>query len=256
YRSPYHPHRGDADRRKMTRWRQVVALIITIYGIAGVIFVILAWGRGSTAIAQMRIQLHQIGETLETTSLVAYTAAETLEGGSATLTDVSDLAQQASEPLKESGNNLLTVGEEVSKAGGLLEEIAVPATLQWSESVVAGVRVITGATFEYQHPLASAGADLKKAGQSLDTTGQGLLLTAEELEKIPPDLQETSQNLSRTSQEVRKTGEDIERLTQKIHDLADSGIFSLGLAAIVGYLGTLHLILALIGITAWLDSRA
>jgi hypothetical protein len=150
----------------------------------------------------------------------------------------------------------LTVGEEVSKAGGLLEEIALPATLQWSESVLAGVRVITGATFEYEYPLASVGADLKKAGQSLDSTGQGLLLTAGELEKIPPGLQETSQNLSRTSQEVRKTGEDIERSAQQIHDLADSGIISRGLATILGYLGTLHLILALIGTTMWLDSRA
>lgn len=240
----------------MTRWRQIVALIITIYGIAGIIFVIPAWRRGSAATAQIRIQLHQMGETLEAATLVAYATADTLESGSATLTAVGGFAQQASEPLKESGNNLLTVGEEVSRAGGLLEEIALPATLQWSESVVAGVRVITGATFEYQHPLASVGADLKRAGQSLDSTGQGLLLTAEELERIPPDLQETSQNLSRTSQEVRKTGEDIEKFAQQVHDLADSGIFSLGLAAIAGYLGTLHLILALIGITMWLDSRA
>lgn len=240
----------------MTRWRRIVALIITIYGIAGMILVILVWRRGSAAIAQMRTQLHQMGETLESASLLAYTTADTLESGSATLIDVGDFAQQASEPLKESGNNLLRVGEEVSKAGGLLEEIAVPATLQWSESVVAGVRVITGATFEYQHPLASVGADLERAGQSLDSTGQGLLLVAEELEKLPPDLQETSQNLSRTSQEVRKTGEDVEGFAQQVHDLADSGIFSLGLAAIVGYLGTLHLILALIGITTWLNSRA
>ncbi len=240
----------------MTRLRQALALIITIYGIAGMIFVIFAWRRGSAATAQIRTQLHQMGETLETATLVAYTTADTLESGSTTLTDVGDFAQQASEPLKESGNNLLTVGEEVNKAGGLLEEIAVPATLKWSESVVAGVRVITGAAFEYQHPLASVGADLKRAGQSLDSTGQGLLLTAEELEKIPPDLQEASQNLSHTSQEVRKTGEDIERFAQQIHDLADSGIFSLGLAAIVGYLGTLHLILALIGITTWPHSRA
>jgi len=240
----------------MTRWRQIVALIITIYGIAGMIFVILAWRRGTATITPMRTQLHQVGESLEAASLVAYATADTLESGSATLTDVGDFAQQASEPLKESGNSLLTVGEEVSKAGGLLEEIALPATVQWGESVVAGVRVITGATFEYEHPLASVGADLKRAGQSLDSTGQGLLLTAEELEKIPPDLQETSQNLSRTSQEVRKTGEDIERFAQGIHDLADSGIFSLGLAAILGYLATLHLILALIGITMWASSRA
>ncbi|HAL61416.1 MAG TPA: hypothetical protein DCP08_03305 [Chloroflexi bacterium] len=240
----------------MTRLRRIVAFIITIYGIAGMIFVILAWRRGLAATAQMRTQLHQMGETLETASLAAYTAADTLESGSATLIDVGGFAQQASEPLKESGNNLLTVGEEVSQAGGLLEEIAVPATLQWGESVVAGVRVITGATFEYQHPLASVGADLKRAGQSLDSTGQGLLLTAEELEKIPPDLQETSQNLSHTSQEVRKSGEDVERFAQQVHDLADSAIFSLGLAAIVGYLGTLHLILALMGITMWPNSRA
>jgi len=240
----------------MTRLKRIVALIITIYGIAGMIVVILAWRRGSAATAQMRTQLHQMGEALETASLMAYDAADTLESGSATLTDVADFTQQASQPLKESGNNLLTVGEEVSKAGGLLEEIAVPATMQWSESVVAGVRVITGATFEYQRPLASVGADLKRAGQSLDSTGQGLLLTAEELEKIPSDLQGTSQDLSRTSQEVRKTGEDIERFAQQIHDLADSGIFSLGLAAILGYLGTLHLILALMGITMWLNSRA
>jgi len=240
----------------MTRWRQIVALIITIYGIAGMIFVILAWRRGTATITPMRTQLHQVGESLEAASLVAYATADTLESGSATLTDVGDFTQQASEPLKESGNSLLTVGEEVSKAGGLLEEIALPATVQWGESVVAGVRVITGATFEYEHPLASVGADLKRAGQSLDSTGQGLLLTAEELEKIPPDLQETSQNLSRTSQEVRKTGEDIERFAQGIHDLADSGIFSLGLAAILGYLGTLHLVLALIGITMWASSRA
>ncbi|MFQ6001728.1 MAG: hypothetical protein ACE5LG_08680 [Anaerolineae bacterium] len=240
----------------MTRLRQVIALIITIYGIAGMILMILAWGRGSAATAQMRTQLHQMEKTLETASLVAYTAADTLESGSATLTDVGDFAQQASEPLRESGDNLLTVGEEVSKAGGLLEEIALPATLQWSESLVAGVRVITGATLEYEHPLASVGADLKRAGQSLDSTGQGLLLTAEELERIPPDLQETSQNLSRTSQEVRKTGEDIERFAQQVHNLADSGIFRLGLVAILGYLGTLHLVLALIGITTWLNSRA
>ncbi len=240
----------------MTRLRQVLALIITIYGIAGMIFMILAWRRGSAATAQMQTQLHQMGEILETASLVAYTTADTLESGSATLTDVGAFAQQASEPLKESGNNLLTVGEEVSKAAGLLEEIALPATVQWSESVVAGVRVITGATFEYQHPLASVGADLKRAGQSLDSTGQGLLLTAEELKKIPPDLQEASQNLNRTSQEVRKTGEDIERFAQQVHDLAESGIFSLALAAILGYLGTLHLILALVGITMWLSSRA
>jgi len=240
----------------MTRLRQIVAIIITIYGIAGIIFVILAWRRGSLATAQMRRQLYQMGETLQTATLVAYATADTLESGSETLIDVADLAQQASDPLKESGNSLLTVGEEVSQAGGLLEEIAVPATLQWNESVVAGVRVITGATFEYQYPLASAGADLKRAGQSLNSTGQGLLLTAEELEKIPPDLQATSQNLSRTSQEVRKTGEDIETSAQGIHDLADSGIFRLGLAAILGYLGTLHLILALIGVTMWPNSRA
>ena len=241
---------------RMTRFRQIVALIVTVYGVAGMILVILAWRRGSAATTQIRTQLHQMGEALESASLVAYATADTLESGSATLTDVAYFAQQASEPLKESGNNLLTVGEEVSKAGGLLEEIAVPATLQWNETIVAGVRVITGASLEYEHPLASVGADLKRAGQSLDSTGQGLLLTAEELEKIPPDLQETSQNLSRTSQEVRKTGEDIEKFAQQVHDLADSGIFSLGLAAIAGYLGTLHLILALIGITMWLDSRA
>jgi ABC-type transporter Mla subunit MlaD len=240
----------------MTRLRQIVALIITIYGIAGIIFVIPAWRRGSAATARIRTQLHQMGETLETASLATYTTADTLESGSAALTAVSGFAQQASEPLKESGNNLLTVGEEVSKAGRLLEEIAVPATLQWNETVMAGVRVITGATFQYQYPLASVGADLKRAGQSLDSTGQGLLLTAEELEKIPPDLQATSQNLTRTSQEVRKASEDIERSAQGIHDLADSGIFRLGLAAILGYLGTLHLILALIGIAMWLDSRA
>lgn len=240
----------------MTRWRQIVALIITIFGIAGMILVIFAWRRGSAATAQMRTQLHQMGETLEGASLVAHVAADTLESGSAALTDVGDFAQQASEPLKESGNNLLTVGKEVNKAAGLLEEIAVPTTVQWGESVVAGVRIITSASLEYGHPLASVGADLKRAGQSLDSTGQGLLLTAEELEKIPPDLQETSQNLSRTSLEVRKTGEDVERFAQQVRDLADSGIFSLGLAAIVGYLGTLHLILALIGITMWLDSRA
>ena len=240
----------------MTRLRQILALIITIYGIAGMILVIVVWRRGSAATAQMRTQLHQMVGSLEVASRVAYATVDTLESGSTALTDVSDFAQQASEPLKESGNSLLTVGEEVSKAGALLEEIAVPATVQWSESVVAGIRVITGATFEYQYPLASVGADLKIAGQSLDSTGQGLLLTAEELEKIPPDLKETSQNLSRTSQEVRKTGEDIERSAQQIHDLADSGIFSRGLAVIVGYLGTLHLILALIGITMWLDSRA
>lgn len=240
----------------MTRLKRIVALIITIYGIAGMILIIVAWRQGSAAITQMRTQLHQIGESLETATLVAYTTVDTLESGSGTLADVADFAQQASEPLKESGNSLLSVGEEVSKAGGLLEEIALPATLQWNESVVGGVRVITGATFEYQYPLASVGADLKRAGQSLDSTGQGLLLTAEELEKIPPGLQETSQNLSRTSQEVRKSGEDIETLTQEIHDLADSRILSQGLAAIVGYLGTLHLILALIGITMWLDSRA
>lgn len=240
----------------MVRLRQIVALIVTIYGIAGMIFVILAWSRGSAATTQMRTQLHQMGETLENATLATYAAANTLESGSATLTDVGGFAQQASAPLEESGNNLLAVGEEVSKAAGLLEEIAVPTTLQWRESVVAGVRVITGATFEYQHPLASVGADLKRAGQSLDSTGQGLLLTAEELKKMPPDLQETSQNLSRTSQEVRKMGEDIERFAQQIHDLADSGIFNLGLAAIVGYLGTLHLVLALMGIIMWLDSRA
>jgi len=240
----------------MTRWRQIVALIVTVYGVAGMILVILAWRRGSAATAQMRTQLHQMGEALESASLVAYATADTLESGSATLTDVAYFAQQASEPLKESGNNLLTVGEEVSRAAGLLEEIAVPATLQWNESIVAGIRVITGASLEYEHPLASVGAGLKRAGQSLDSTGQGLLLTAEQLEKIPPDLQATSQNLTRTSQEVRKTGEDIERSAQQIHDLAGSGIFRLGLAAIVGYLGTLHLILALIGITMWPNSRA
>ena len=240
----------------MTRLRQIIALVITLYGVAGMILVILAWGRGSAATTQMRTQLHQMGETLETASLVAYAAADTLESGSRALMDLGGFAQQASEPLKESGDNLMTVGEEVSEAGGLLEEITFPATIQWSESLVAGVRVITGATFEYQHPLASVGANLKRAGQSLDSTGQGLLLTAEELEKIPPDLQETSQNLTRTSQGVRKTGEDIKRSAQQIHDLADSGIFSLGLAAIVGYLGTLHLILALIGITMWSNSRA
>jgi len=239
----------------MTRLKRILVLIITIYGIAGMILAILAWRRGSATTAQMRTQLHQMGETLETAGLVAYATADTLESGSATLIYMGDFAQQASEPLKESGNSLLTVGEEVSKAARLLEEIAVPATVQWSESVVAGVRVITGAAFEYQHPLASVGADLKRAGQSLDSTGQGLLLTAEELEKIPPDLQETSQNLSRTSQEVRKTGEDIESFAQQVHDLADSGIFSLGPAAIPGYLGTLHLILALIGITMWLNGR-
>ena len=239
----------------MKRLRQIAALIIIIYGIAGIVFVILAWRRGSAATAQMRAQLHQVGESLETATLVAYAAADTLESGSATLIDVGDFAQQASESLKGSGNNLLTVGEEVSKAGGLLEEIALPATLQWSESVVAGIRVITGATFEYQPPLASVGADLKRAGQSLDSTGQGLLLTAEELARIPPDVQEASQNLSRTSQEVRKSGEDIERSAQQVHDLADSGIISRGLAAILGYLGTLHLVLALVGITTWLNIR-
>jgi len=239
----------------MKRLRQIAALIIIIYGIAGMVFVIPAWRRGSAATAQMRAQLHQVGESLETATLVAYAAADTLESGSATLIDVGDFAQQASESLKGSGNNLLTVGEEVSKAGGLLEEIALPATLQWSESVVAGIRVITGATFEYQHPLASVGADLKRAGQSLDSTGQGLLLTAEELARIPPDVQEASQNLSRTSQEVRKSGEDIERSAQQVHDLADSGIISRGLAAILGYLGTLHLVLALVGITTWLNIR-
>ncbi|MCJ7668786.1 MAG: hypothetical protein MUP04_11025 [Anaerolineae bacterium] len=240
----------------MTRFKRIIALIITIYGVAGMVFVIPAWRRGSAAIATTQVQLHRVGESLETATLVAYAAADTLESGSAALTDVADFAQHASEPLKESGNSLLTVGEEVSKAGGLLEEIALPATLQWSESVLAGVRVITGATFEYEYPLASVGADLKKAGQSLDSTGQGLLLTAGELEKIPPGLQETSQNLSRTSQEVRKTSEDIERSAQQIHDLADSGIISRGLATRLGYLGTLHLILALIGTTMWLDSRA
>jgi len=240
----------------MTRFRQIVAFIVIIYGIAGMVFVTLAWRRGSTAIANMQTQLHEMGESLESATLVAYAAADALESGSATLTDVADFAQQASKPLKESGNNLLTVGEEVSKAGGLLEEIALPATLQWSESVLAGVRVITGATFEYEHPLASVGADLKRAGQSLNSTGQGLLLTSGELEKIPPGLQETSQSLNRTSQEVRKAVEDIERAAQRIHDLADSNIFSRGLAAIVGYLGTLHLIFALIGITMWASSRA
>jgi len=148
----------------MTRLRQIVALIVTIYGIAGMIFVILAWRGGSAATAQMRTQLHQMGESLETASLAAYTAADTLESGSTALADVGNFAQQASEPLKESGNNLLTVGEEVSEAGGLLEEIAIPATVQWNESVVAGVRIITGATFEYEYPLASVGADLKRAG--------------------------------------------------------------------------------------------
>ncbi len=241
---------------RMTRLRQTVALIVTIFGIAGMIFVILAWSRGSSATAQMRTQLHQMGETLENATLATYAAADTLESGSATLSDVSGFAQQASEPLEESGNNLLAVGEEVSKAAGLLEKIAVPASVQWRESVVAGIRVITGATLEYQYPLASVGADLKRAGQSLDSTGQGLLLTAEELKKIPPDLQETSQNLNRTSQEVQKTGEDIESFAQQIHDLADSGIFNLGLVAILAYLGTLHLVLALMGITMWLDSRA
>jgi len=235
----------------MTRFRQAVALIITIYGIAGMILVILAWRRGSAATVQMRTQLHQMGESLETASLATYAAADTLESGSATLTGVADFVQQASEPLKESGNNLLIVGEEVSKAGELLEEITVPEAIQWSESVLGGVRIITGASFEYGHPLASVGADLKRAGQSLDSTSQGLLLTAEELKKIPPDLQQTSQNLSRTSQEVRETGEEIERFSHQIHDLAESGIFSQGLAVILGYLGTLHLILALIGITLW-----
>jgi len=240
----------------MTRLRQIVALITTIYGIAGMIFAIFAWGRGSAAIAQVQAQLQKVGESLETATLVAYTTADSLESGSTTLIDVSDFAQQASEPLRESGNNLLSVGEEVSKAGGFLEEIALPATLQWNESVLAGVRVITGVTFQYEHPLASVGADLKRAGQSLDATGQGLLLTAGELEKIPPDLQETSQDLTLTSQEVRKTGEDIERLTQQVYNLANSNIFSLGLAAIVGYLGSLHLVLTLIGIAIWLDSKA
>lgn len=240
----------------MTRLRQIVALIITAYGVAGMIFMIPAWRRGSAFTAQMRTQLHQVGETLETASLVANATADTLESGGVTLNDVADFAGQASEPLKESANNLLTVGEEISEAGGLLEEIAVPTALQWNESVVAGIHVITGVTFDYEHPLASVGADLKRAGQSLDSTGQGLLITAEELGKIPPDLQENGQNLSRTSQEVQKMSEDIERFAQQIHDLANSTILSLGLAAIVGYLGTLHLILALVGITMWLNSRA
>lgn len=240
----------------MNRLRQVATLIITIYGIAGMILVILAWRGGSAATSQMRTQLHQMGESLETASLAVYAAADTLESGSVALTGVADFAQQASEPIGESGNNLLTVEEEVSKAAGLLEEIALPATLQWNESIIAGIRVITGATLEYERPLASVGADLKRAGQSLGSTGQGLLLTAEELKKVPPDLQETNQNLSRTAQEVRKTGEDIARFAQQVHDLANSSILSLGLAAILGYLGTLHLILALVGITMWRNGRA
>lgn len=236
---------------RMTRLRQIVALIITIYGIAGMICVIPIWRRGTAARAQMQTQLHQMGESLENAGLATYAAADTLESGSKALIDLSGFAQQASEPIEESGNNLLTVGEEVSKAGGLLEEIAVPAALQWNESVVGGVRVITGATLQYEYPLASVGADLKRAGQSLDSTGQGLLSAAEELGKIPPDLQETCQNLNRTSQEVRKTSEDIERSAQGVHTLAESTIFSLGLTTILGYLGTLHLILALVGITTW-----
>ncbi len=99
----------------MTRFKRIIALIITIYGVAGMVFVIPAWRRGSAAIATTQVQLHRVGESLETATLVAYAAADTLESGSAALTDVADFAQHASEPLKESGNSLLTVGEEVSK---------------------------------------------------------------------------------------------------------------------------------------------